>query len=186
MHADVAILGSGVIGASVAHHLASRGCDVLVVDRGDAIGSGSTARATGGFRAQFDNEIEVRLSMRSREKLLAFEEETGVDPGYAQHGYLFLACSEEELNRLRDAQTIQRACGMNDARMITADEARALNPAIHDETLLGGSFCPTDGFLRPMNILRGYVESARRNGARFVFGAELHEYRVEGDRVMVS
>lgn len=186
MHADVAILGGGVIGASVAHHLAARGCDVLVIDRGAGIGSGSTARATGGFRAQFDNETEVRLSLRSRAKLLAFEEETGVDPGYAQHGYLFLACSQEELNRLRDAQTIQHACGVREARMISADEARVLNPAIRDESIVGAAFCPADGFIRPMNILRGYVESARRKGARFAFGTDFYGLRVEGDRVTAA
>jgi sarcosine oxidase, subunit beta len=186
MHADVAILGGGVIGASVAHHLAARGCDVLVVDRGTTIGGGSTARATGGFRAQFDNETEVRLSLRSRAKLLAFAEETGVDPGYAQHGYLFLACDEAELERLRDAQRVQHACGVREARMIAADEARELNPAVRDATILGGAFCPTDGFIRPMNILRGYFESARRKGVRFEFGAEFRGFRTEGDRVIAA
>ncbi|HYO75305.1 MAG TPA: FAD-dependent oxidoreductase, partial [Thermoanaerobaculia bacterium] len=149
MKAEIAILGGGVIGASVAHHLASRGCDVLVIDRSPTLGGGSTARATGGFRAQFDNETEVRLSLLSRAKLLDFSNETGVDSGYRQHGYLFLACSEAELTRLREAQAIQHACGVSEARMVTANEARELNPAIHDETIVGGTFCPTDGFIRP-------------------------------------
>lgn len=186
MRADIAILGSGVIGASVAHHLAERGCDVIVIDRGETIGGGSTARATGGFRAQFDNETEVRLSMRSRTKLLSFFDETGVDPGYRQHGYLFLACDANELERLRDAQRVQHACGVSEARMISADEARELNPAIGDATVLGGAFCPTDGFIRPMSILRGYVESARRKGVRFELGTEFRGFRMEGDRVIAA
>jgi glycine/D-amino acid oxidase-like deaminating enzyme len=111
MRAEIVILGGGVIGASVAHHLASRGADVLVLDRGADLGTGSTSRATGGFRVQFDNDTEVRLSLLSREKLLAFEEETGVDSGYRPHGYLFLACSPEELDALRSAQAVQHACG---------------------------------------------------------------------------
>lgn len=186
MRASIVILGGGVIGASVAHHLAARGADVLVLDRGADLGTGSTSRATGGFRAQFDNETEVRLSLLSREKLLAFEEETGVDSGYRQHGYLFLACSQEELDALRTAQVVQHACGVSEARMVSAEEARALNPAIGDTTVIGGAFCPTDGFLRPMNILRGYAASAQRRGARFELGVELLGFSVDGDRVVAA
>ncbi|HYK04403.1 MAG TPA: FAD-binding oxidoreductase [Thermoanaerobaculia bacterium] len=186
MHAEIVILGGGVVGASVAHHLALRGADVLVLDRAEALGGGSTARATGGFRAQFDNETEVRLSLLSRAKLLAFEEETGVDSGYRQHGYLFLACSPSELEELRAAQEVQHACGLTEARMVSADEARELNPAIGDGTVLGGAFCPTDGFLRPMNILRGYAASAQRRGARFEFGVEFRGFVTDGDRVVAA
>jgi sarcosine oxidase subunit beta len=186
MRAEIVILGGGVIGASVAHHLASRGADVLVLDRGQDLGSGSTSRATGGFRAQFDNETEVRLSLLSRAKLLAFEEETGVDSGYRQHGYLFLACSPAELDVLRSAQAVQHACGVSAARMVSAEEARELNPAIGDATVLGGTFCPTDGFLRPMNILRGYAAAAQRHGARFELGVEFRGFVTKGDRVLAA
>ena len=90
--ADVVIIGGGIIGASVAYHLAARGVrDVLVVERGAGPGAGSTVRATGGFRAQFGTRVNVRLSLLSREKLLRFEDETGVDPGFRQVGYLFVA-----------------------------------------------------------------------------------------------
>lgn len=172
MQSGILILGAGVVGASVAYHLARRGCDVLVADRAPTFGLGSTGKATGGFRAQFDSEINVRLSLLSREKLRTFAEETGVDPGYAPHGYLFLACSEDELDALRRAQTVQHACGLREARMITAAEALELNPQIGDRSVIGGAFCPTDGFLRPMEILRGYAEAAQRLGARFVFGED--------------
>src|SRR5215470_20446305 len=85
---DVLVVGGGVVGWSVAHHLAAAGVRrILVVDRG----GGSTERATGGFRAQFATETNVRLSLLSREKLLAFGDETGVDPGFRPAGYLFLA-----------------------------------------------------------------------------------------------
>ena len=81
MHPDIVILGAGIVGASVAYHLARRGCKVQVLDRAPDFGGGSTAKATGGFRAQFDNETEVQLSLRSREKLIAFPEEIGCDSG---------------------------------------------------------------------------------------------------------
>jgi sarcosine oxidase subunit beta len=159
-----------VVGASVAYHLAARGCaDVLVLDREAEPGRGSTCRATGGFRAQFDSEINVRLSLLSRAKLLRFEEETGVDPGYDPRGYLFLACNDEELRALREAQAVQHACGLSEARMISAAEAREIHPKIGDDTIIGGAFCPTDGFLKPMSILNGYASAAQRLGAKFVF-----------------
>ncbi|MEO8379016.1 MAG: FAD-dependent oxidoreductase [Acidobacteriota bacterium] len=172
MQPDILIQGAGVIGASVAYHLARRGCSVVVVDRAPSFGLGSTGKATGGFRAQFDSEINVRLSLLSREKLLVFEEETGVDPGYAPHGYLFLACHHDELETLRSAQAVQHACGLHEARMISAGEARAIHPHLGDPSIVGGAFCPTDGFLRPASIVRGYVEAAQRLGVRFVFGTD--------------
>src|SRR5262249_61883666 len=87
---DVLVVGGGVVGWSVAHHLARAGVRrIVVVDRG----GGSTERATGGFRAQFATEVNVRLSLLSRRKLLAFQEETGVDPGDRPAGYLFLAAT---------------------------------------------------------------------------------------------
>ena len=179
---QIAVIGAGVVGASIAYHLAGRGCSVVVVDRAADFGAGSTAKATGGYRAQFATETNVRLSLLSREKLLAFEDETGVDPGYAPRGYLFLACNDEELHALRQAQLVQHACGLHEARMIDAHEARALNPKIGDHAIIGGAFCPTDGFIKPMNILRGYAEAAQRLGVRFVFNA--NEDEVDADIVI--
>jgi sarcosine oxidase subunit beta len=171
--AEVVIVGGGVIGASIAYHLARLGMrDIVVIDRAPEPGAGSTSRATGGFRAQFSTEINVRLSLLSREKLLRFKDEIGADPGFAQHGYLFLARSEDALAQLRAAQAIQHACGLHDARMIDADEARAINPAVGDKAVIGGAFCPSDGFIRAMQILRGYIDAATRLGVRFVYGTE--------------
>src|SRR5919112_485557 len=106
--AEVVIGGGGVIGASVAYHLAARGVrDVLVLERGARPGEGSTGRATGGFRAQFGTAVNVCLSLLSREKLLRFVDETGVDSGFRQCGYLFVARSAEELDALVSAQAVQ-------------------------------------------------------------------------------
>src|SRR5215212_2151726 len=117
--AELVVIGGGVIGASVAYHLAARGVrDVLVLERGAAPGAGSTGRATGGFRAQFGTRVNVQLSLLSREKLLRFEEETGVSPGFRQVGYLFVAGCEEELGELISSQAVQRECGFAEARAV--------------------------------------------------------------------
>src|SRR3712207_3962310 len=174
---EVVIVGGGVVGASVAYHLAARGCrDVVVLERGT--GEGSTWRATGGFRAQFGTEVCVRLSLLAREKLLRFADELGVDSGYRQCGYLFLARGRALLDALLAAQALQHACGLLEARAVSAEEAKEINPAADVEGVAGGVFCPTDGFIRPLEILRGYAEAATRLGARFLYGATVEGFRV--------
>jgi sarcosine oxidase, subunit beta len=175
----VAIIGGGVIGASIAWHLASFGeRDVLVVDRGDG---GSTIYATGGFRTQFATAINVRLSLLAREKLRRFADELGVDSGYRPYGYLFLARSEATLRVLREAQAVQHACGVSEATIV--DDVRALNPAIDDPRVSGAAWCPTDGFIRPRAIRDGYAADAARRGVRFV-QAEVRALRTAGSRVI--
>ena len=106
---EVVVVGGGVMGASVAWHLAARGCrDVVVVDRAAAPGEGSTGRATGGFRTQFATPVNIRLSLLSREKLLRFPEEIGADSGYRPYGYLFLAGDEAQMAALRSIRPLQR------------------------------------------------------------------------------
>ncbi|MFN2417030.1 MAG: NAD(P)/FAD-dependent oxidoreductase [Pyrinomonadaceae bacterium] len=180
--AEVVIVGGGVVGASAAYHLAARGArDVLVLERGARPGAGSTGRATGGFRAQFGTEVNVRLSMLSREKLLRFEEETGVDPGFLQRGYLFVATGEAELDALVAAQSVQHECGLLEARALTAEEVARLNPALNTEGVAGGVYCPTDGFVRPLEIMRGYAEAAAWLGARFEYGVSLEGVEVDAN-----
>src|SRR5207248_2649289 len=182
---QVVIVGAGVIGASVAWHLTDLGVrDVVVLDRAPALGGGSTPLATGGFRAQFATEVNVRMSLLSREKLRRFPDEIGVDSGYRPYGYLFLASSAATLSTLRDAQRVQHGCGLAEARMVSAAEAREINPAIGGDAIAGGAYCPTDGFIRAMHILRGYHDAAVRRGVRFDFGVEVLGVRTEGDRVV--
>lgn len=185
--AEVVIVGGGVVGASVAYHLAARGCrDVLVLERGAGPGEGSTGRATGGFRAQFATEVNVRLSLLSREKILRFADETGVDPCFRQSGYLLLARENRLLEGLREAQALQRACGLDEARAVAPEEIAGLNPAVEWRGLAGGVFCPTDGFVRPLEILRGYREAASRLGVRVEYGAEVLAVKKDGRGRIVS
>jgi sarcosine oxidase subunit beta len=181
--ADVVVIGGGVIGASVAYHLAARGCErVRVLDAGARAGEGSTGKATGGFRTQFGSGVNVRLSLLSREKLLRFPEELGVDPGYRPCGYLFLADSREGLATLLQTQAVQRAAGV-EARAVTPEEAREINPAISVDGVAGGTWCATDGFIRPLEILRGYTGGARRLGVHFSYGTSVESIERAGGRI---
>jgi len=160
------------MGASAAYHLAVSGCrNILVLERQDSPGLGSTGRATGGFRAQFGSDANVRLSLLAREKLLRFQDELGVDPGYRPCGYLFMARTQAEITPLRRALAVQRAAGLRDAREVTADDIRHLTPWVRADDLLGGTFCSIDGFIKPLEILRGYLGAAVRLGVRVEYGA---------------
>jgi len=177
--ADVAIVGAGIIGASVAWHLRKLGVPrVVLLDRGAAAGEGSTGRATGGFRAQYATEINVRLSLLSREKLLRFQDEVGRDPGYLQAGYLWLARTQGQLELLRAAQAVQHAAGLSEARILNPGEIASVNPHVAVDGIAGGAFCPTDGFVRPLEILRGYLA-----GADVRFGARVTGLRRSRSRI---
>ncbi len=175
-HAAVAIVGGGIVGASVAYHLAKRGVrDVVILDRGVEPGTGSTGRATGGFRAQFETPVNVGLSLLAREKLKAFRDEIGVDPGYSPVGYLWIASTERALVQLRAALLVQRSAGLAEAEELDADDVARLNPAVPITDVLGAAWCPTDGFIKPMDMLRGYLAAAERLGATIEWGIEVNE-----------
>ena len=159
------------MGASVAWHLASRGVPrIVLLDRAGGPGRGSTGAATGGFRAQFATDINVRLSLLARAKLLRFRDETGVDPGYLPTGYLWLAECDEHLEALRNARAVQHAAGLVEAVEVTPRDVARLQPAVALAGIVGGAYCPTDGYIRPLAILEGYLRAAGRLGARVGWG----------------
>lgn len=177
---DHLIIGGGVIGASIAYHLAVRGeKKILVIDAGKEPGAGSTSKATGGFRCQFGTEIGVKLSLFARGKLLRFEEELGVDPGYRQCGYLFISRDEHQMSVLRSAKEIQQKAGLQEVREVTADEVGQHNPAVSLDGVIGGTFCSLDGFIKPMNILQGYMEGAKQLGVQFESATECLGFSIQ-------
>lgn len=185
--ASVAVIGGGVIGASVAYHLARRGRrDVVVLDRARAPGAGSTGRATGGFRAQYATAVNVQLSLLAREKLRSFQAETGVDPGYDECGYLWLAGSAEELAELEQAQRVQHREGLTEAVLLRGHDITAVNPAVATDGVVGAAYCPTDGFIRPLAILEGYLRAASRLGVEVRWGLEVSGFRRRPDGSIAS
>ena len=182
--ADTVIIGAGVMGASAAYHLAKRGTrNVVVLERFGQPGLGSTGKATGGFRCQFTTEVYVRLSLLAREKLRQFQQETGVDPGYRPVGYLFMARTEAQLQSLRAAMTLQKAAGLREVEEVRTADIRRLSPTVRADDLVGGTFGSTDGYILPMEILRGYLEAAHRLGVQFEYEAGWTECLVDGGRI---
>src|SRR4026208_2174952 len=99
--ADVVIVGSGIVGSSVAYHLAEAGCtNVLVVEREAHQGKGSNGKSMGGVRAQFSTPVNIQMSLYSIPFYASFDERLGYPAGYRPQGYLFLATSDAHLRYL--------------------------------------------------------------------------------------
>ena len=135
---EVIIIGAGVIGCSIAYHLARMGChDVTVLEK-NFIGSGSTERGAGGIRQQFSTEANIRLSVESLRFFERFEEETCHPADFRQNGYLMLATAEEELEIFRQSVALQRSLEV-EANLLSPQEAREIVPRLNIEDVLGAS-----------------------------------------------
>lgn len=176
------VVGGGVIGASIAYHLTSRGIrSVLVLER-DTLGSGSTSKNAGGIRQQFSSEINVRLSQLSLPRFERFEEEFGVDIAFQQVGYLFLITDERDVAPFERSLGLWRRLGVP-ARRVDAAEIHAIFPELVVDDVLFGTFCARDGHADPTSILNGFVARARSAGARFREHAPVTGIDVEHGRV---
>jgi sarcosine oxidase subunit beta len=182
--ADVVIIGGGIVGASVAFHLAERGCtDVIMIEREAAQGMGSTGRATGGVRAQFATAINIGMSLYSIDFFARFEEATGYACGYEPAGYLFVATSDEQFDYLKRTRERQLAAGLSNVELVGADECARRVPGLRIDDVTGGSFCPTDGFIAPLKVLEGFTQRAVERGVRVWTETEVTGIEVEGGRV---
>lgn len=143
---------------------------MLVLDTAQSSGQGSTRYATGGYRAQHSTDINVRLSLLARDQLLSFQNDTGIDCEYRPCGYLMAARSSEQLGLLRKALAVQRAAGLDASHEVGVGDMRTLNPFLNTSDLIGGTYCPIDGFIRPLKVLEGYLTASQVLGATYRFG----------------
>src|SRR5437016_5591627 len=165
--ADVVIIGGGIVGSSIAYHLTAAGCrNVLVIERESAQGKGSTGKSMGGVRAQFSTPINIQLSLYSIPFYASFDERLGYPCDYRPQGYLFCATSEGHMAYLRTNFEKQIAMGLKDVRLLAGDEIRATFPQLRGDDIVGGSFCPTDGFVDPYSAMIGFMSWASDHGAK--------------------
>lgn len=164
--AEVVIIGGGIVGSSIAWHLTHAGCkDVLVIERESSQGKGSTGKSMGGVRAQFSTPVNIQMSLYSIPFYASFEEVVGHPADYRPQGYLFLATKDSHLAYLSDNFARQQKLGLKTARLLSADEIRAMLPQLRSDDILGGSFCSTDGFVDPYSVMNGFMASAIEHGA---------------------
>ncbi|QYO66738.1 NAD(P)/FAD-dependent oxidoreductase [Leptolyngbya sp. 7M] len=168
--AEIVIIGGGVVGASVAFHLTERGYrDVLILERANVQGTGSTGAATGGVRAQFETDINIRMSLYSLDFLKNWE----FDCEYEPKGYLFFATTKDQLEYLKANTERQRELGVRGVSPVDVDAIKEIVPGLHCEDIVGGVFGKQDGFVNPLAIMRGFTEAALRNGAKIEFNCDV-------------
>jgi sarcosine oxidase subunit beta len=165
--AEVVIIGGGVMGTSIAFHLAEAGVTGIVLLEQNELGSGSTSKAAGGVRANFSDELNIALGARSLEAFARFGERPGQEIDLHRVGYLFLLSSDQQVALFEESTRLQKAAGQS-TRMIDVAEAIQLAPIISPEGLVAACFSPDDGHCTPESVVLGYATAARRLGATLV------------------
>jgi sarcosine oxidase subunit beta len=177
---EIVIIGGGVVGASVAYHLTERGAkDVLILERENAQGKGSTGKATGGVRAQFETEINIKMSLYS----LDFFNGWDFDCGYESRGYLFFATDENQFDYLKNNVEKQKSLGVKDVEIVDSQTIAKIVEGLNCEDIRGGSFGARDGFINPLAVMEGFTGKAIENGARIEAEAEVFSIETENAKV---
>jgi glycine/D-amino acid oxidase-like deaminating enzyme len=159
---ECVVIGSGALGSSVAFHLAQLGRQVALIDK-HALGSQTSPRAAGLTSQARSTDLMTQLAKRAVAKIAAFEHETGEPIVFHQSGALKIARRPEHVEQLKGE--VERGRRMATAiEMISPADARAKNPFLHTNGILGVIYSPTDLYLEPSQIPNGYARAAARLG----------------------
>ena len=163
---DVAVIGAGVTGLSIAHALLSEGVDSVCVYDRSGIAAGASGVQPGGVRHQWSTRLNCRLVLES----VAFYRELGDRLGIARPptlercGYVFLAHEAGTLERLEQDVAMQNALGIP-TQLLGPGSLSSLVPDLQVDAIRGGSFCAEDGYFdRPQAVVEGFGEAVVRSG----------------------
>ncbi len=166
-HVQVAVIGGGVVGASVLYHLTKAGWkDVLLIERAE-LTSGSTWHAAGGMHTVNGDPNVAKLQQYTIELYKEIEQISGVSCGVHITGGLMLAGTPERVDWLRMAVARGRYLGM-DLQLITPAEAKAMYPLLDEQHFLGAIYDPIEGHVDPYGVTHAYAKSAQLAGAEIV------------------
>ncbi len=170
---EVIIIGAGVIGCSIAYHLCKLGLtNVLLIEKEEFPGTGSTSKANGGIRAQFTTEINVQMSLLSMRLLDEMDEEMRSQSGYQKAGYLFMTAKQEHLRQLEKNIRYQQQLGVS-VELLSREEIAARVPFVRTDDLAGGSFGSRDGFIDPNGLTNAFLTRALAMGSRYMNRTEV-------------
>src|ERR1044071_9284495 len=168
--ARVVVIGGGVIGTSVAYHLAALGCpDCVLLEQGK-LTSGTTWHAAGRI-VTFGSTSETSTNLRqyTRDLYAKLEAETGLATGLKQVGFIEVASHPGRLEEYRRVSAFNRLCGV-DVQEISAGEVKELFPLARTDDILAGFYVAEDGRANPVDVTMSLARGARQRGVRIMEG----------------
>ncbi len=184
---DVIIIGGGVMGSSLAYHLANDGFKgrIAVLEKDPTYERASTTLSVGGIRRQFSTEVNIRICQYSLSFYKEFGERMEVEGerpeiDFKPRGYLFLG-NEKNWPLLVKHQAFQRSLGV-ETQLLNIDETLRIIPDLNTEDLVGSSFSPGDGYMDPHGVLQGFVKKAKHLGVHYIH-EEVMEILRKGDHI---
>jgi glycine cleavage system aminomethyltransferase T/glycine/D-amino acid oxidase-like deaminating enzyme len=181
--AQYVVVGGGVIGTSIAYHLALLGAaDVVLLER-KQLTSGTTWHAAGEIVSGGTTEDALWMARYSAELYARLEEETGLATGFRQCGYLQLATTARADESLRRETAYMRSVGMT-KEVLSPREVADLVPLMHTDDVVHGFWTPDEGRANPVDVTMSMAKGARQRGVRIFEDTEVTGFVLDGDRVV--
>jgi glycine cleavage system T protein len=181
-HAEIVVIGGGIIGCSTAYHLArDHKADVILLEQG-TLTSGSTWHAAGLVGQLRSSASITRVLKYSVDLYKGLEAETGLATGWKMTGCLRLATNSDRWTEFRRLATTAKSFGM-DMHLLTPQEVKAMWPLMTVDDLVGASWLPTDGQASPSDITQSLARGARMHGAKIVENVRVTGFDIEDGRI---
>jgi sarcosine oxidase subunit beta len=180
--AKVVIVGGGIMGLGLAYNLCRRGVDDVVLIEQGYLTSGASGRNGGGVRAQWTTPTMIRLARRSLEIGEHFASEMGINVWFRRGGYLFLAPTRAQAERIEKNAELHARQGLR-TRILTPSEAREVVPELDERRFLAASWNPDDAVVFPWPYVWGYAARAEALGAQVVTFTKVTGFERSGRRI---
>lgn len=179
--ADVVVIGGGVMGTSIAFHLAKQKAGQIILFEKNTIGSGPTGRSGALLRRHYSLEVYARMATRSLEIYRNFKELTGVSADISWCGMITLV-GPEDIEPLSKTVAMLKRIGA-DAEALDPGDLRRLAPAMDTEGVAGAGYDPTTGYADPAAVTYGYANRARELGVEILQRTTVTDIAMDGERV---
>jgi sarcosine oxidase subunit beta len=178
---DAVVIGAGIMGCSVAFHLAQRGLSVTVLEK-ETVGAGGTGRSSAIIRQHYSNELTARMALHSLRVFQEFDARVGGECGFQQTGWVAIASARDQAGLEANVE-LQRAFGINTG-MLSVEQLQEMVPGVETGDLVAAAYEPESGYADPHLTVNAYADAARRHGAKIVVDARVTGVVFEGDKVV--